>query len=313
MPKIVSIVVTYNGERWVKKCFSSLISSNLKNHCVLAIDNGSTDDTLEIIQNDFPSVGIIETGENLGFGKANNVGIKKALELGGDYCFLLNQDAWVEPNTIKGLIKIHQQNQGYGILSPIHLFNENLVDNYYYKYVSNNKELINDLLTRKFRKKIYEVEFVNAAIWLISKECIEVVGVFAPVFYHYGEDSNYVKRARFHHFKTGIAPDYRGYHARNQEITHSTKLPNNKYKIIFKSKLLECMIDINHSIFRKTFEYFKLISKALYVSFLTINISRIIFIILTFLKFYKISKYLKERSQMKKKSAFLVINNNSQS
>jgi len=102
--KIYSIVITYNGEQWVDKCFKSLVNSNIVNHHMLAIDNGSTDNTLQLIRQNYPTVEIIETGQNLGFGKANNIGMRKAIGANADYVFLLNQDAWVQENTISQLV-----------------------------------------------------------------------------------------------------------------------------------------------------------------------------------------------------------------
>ena len=133
---VYSIVVTYNGAKWVDKCFNSLVNSNLIDHYILAIDNGSTDNTLEIIRNNFPTVDIIETGSNMGFGKANNIGMRIAIKKGADYVFLLNQDAWVLNDTISKSIYFSNQNPQYSILSPLHYFNEQKLDLKFEKYYS---------------------------------------------------------------------------------------------------------------------------------------------------------------------------------
>jgi GT2 family glycosyltransferase len=54
--------------------------------------------------------------------------------------------------------------------------------------------------------EVYEVPFVNAAGWLLSKKCLETVGGFDPVFFHYGEDDNYCQRVLFHGLKIGVTP-----------------------------------------------------------------------------------------------------------
>ena len=59
--------------------------------------------------------------KNLGFGRANNIGLKWALENDANFVFLNNQDAWVKPETIGGVISVSQSNPEYGILSPVHL------------------------------------------------------------------------------------------------------------------------------------------------------------------------------------------------
>ena len=90
--KILTIIVTYNGMKWLDRCLGSLRESSLKTD-VVAVDNGSTDGTPEYIAANFPEVQLHCTGENLGFGRANNVGLQKAVAEGYDYVYLLNQDA----------------------------------------------------------------------------------------------------------------------------------------------------------------------------------------------------------------------------
>src|SRR5437870_13044290 len=99
--KVFAIIVTYNGAKWIKKCLSSLLASETKVE-VIVIDNGSADETLNIVK-EFGSIECVNSVENLGFGKANNIGIAIALERKCDYIFLLNQDAWIEQNTITEL------------------------------------------------------------------------------------------------------------------------------------------------------------------------------------------------------------------
>ncbi len=205
---IYVIVVTYNGSRWIDKCFGSLLESSIPVK-VLAIDNASTDSTPVLIREKFKSVTVIETGANLGFGKANNIGLQIALENNADYAFLLNQDAWIKDNdTIFNLINIHQKNNTFFILSPIHLAgSEDALDGNF----SNNlapsvtPNFISDM-TLNQPKQYYETTFVNAAAWLMSKECIETIGGFDPLFSHYGEDDDYARRINYHAYKIGIVP-----------------------------------------------------------------------------------------------------------
>ena len=51
---------------------------------------------------------------------------------------------------------------------------------------------------------VVDVPFVMAAHWMISRNCLETVGGFSPVFRHYGEDDNWLHRASFHGFRTGF-------------------------------------------------------------------------------------------------------------
>ena len=106
--------------KWYDKSFSSLLMSSVPVN-VLVIDNASTDGTIDYIRKHFPNIHLIESKENLGFSKANNIGIKYAIEKNADYIFLLNQDAWVETDTIEKLLQTFLHNKMVGIASPIHL------------------------------------------------------------------------------------------------------------------------------------------------------------------------------------------------
>lgn len=212
--KIYAIVVTYNGEQWIEKCLSSLQESSIP-VAVIAVDNCSTDNTVGMIRQKFSSVDVIETGKNLGFGRANNIGIKKALEAKADYVFLLNQDAWVEKNTVETLATVAARHGDYGIISPFH-FNwaGSKVDHYFLRMAS--PDTCADFLSDSFLKNqrdIYQIEFIHAACWLISRKCLEEVGGFDPLFSHYGEDNDYVIRARIKSLQTGIVPAVNVYHA----------------------------------------------------------------------------------------------------
>lgn len=83
-PKIYFIIVTYNAMKWAEKCFSSLRNSSIPVHTIV-VDNGSIDGTQDYIKSQFPDVELIQSAENLGFGKANNIGIEKAYKNGADF------------------------------------------------------------------------------------------------------------------------------------------------------------------------------------------------------------------------------------
>jgi GT2 family glycosyltransferase len=213
---LISVVVTYNGTKWIDKCIGSLINSSIHSE-IIVIDNCSIDGTPDIIRSKFPTVHIIENYENLGFGKANNIGIRKAYDAGADYVFLLNQDAWVDTDTIKLLIDAHQNAPDYGILSPIHMNGlGDALDRNFSVCISPNRcrKLYSDQWVGKLKDSPYDVHFVNAASWLISRKCISTVGGFNPVFNHYAEDDNYIHRVHFHKLKVGVYPHAYIYHDR---------------------------------------------------------------------------------------------------
>ena len=199
---IYAVVVTYNGMQWYDKCFGSLQASSVPVHTIV-IDNASGDNTVAYIKEQFPDVHIIESKTNLGFAKANNIGIKYALEHGADYVFLLNQDAWIEEDTLSVLLEDFKLQPALGIASPLHLNGDKSgFDWKFVEYMS--AEFTSDLYFNRF-ESFYPVSFVNAAAWLVSTSCINRVGGFdTSLFTHYGEDTNYCQRVLYHGFEIGI-------------------------------------------------------------------------------------------------------------
>lgn len=207
--KLFAIVVAYKGIRWYERCFSSLRESSIPVQTIV-VDNASNDGSVEFIKENFPEIHLIESEENLGFGRANNIAMRYALDQGCDYVFLLNQDAWIESDTIERLVVIAERHMGYGIVAPLQVDKEKskvldgLIDFLTYPGKKNN-QMISDMLLGK-EEEIYSVGEVNAAAWLLPRKTLETVGGFDPIFLHYGEDWNYLSRVQYHKLKIGITP-----------------------------------------------------------------------------------------------------------
>jgi GT2 family glycosyltransferase len=178
---------------------------------ILVIDNGSDDDTCGIIRREYPEVKLIETHQNLGFGRANNIGMQYAKEAGFDYLFLLNQDAWIESDTLERLIAAAERKREYSILSPVHLNGKGDTTDFgfsEYTGLKNREEALQQ------SSEVTAYPFINAAMWLLPVSVITEVGVFAPIFAHYGEDRNYVHRVQKQGHQLGLVKTAFGYHDR---------------------------------------------------------------------------------------------------
>ena len=207
-PSVHVVIVTFNGERWLDKCLGSLINSNIILN-IIVVDNNSNDHTTDIIKKKYPTVNLVELYENIGFGRANNIGIKNAIEMNAEFIFLLNQDAWVKKNTISELVKVSKGNPEFGIISPVHLNGNSSALDYNFSFQAspeNCKQFFSDIFIDN-RKDIYRAKFVNASAWLITNKCFTRVGYFEPLFFLYGEDDNYVQRITYHGFQLGITPN----------------------------------------------------------------------------------------------------------
>ncbi|MUP44173.1 glycosyltransferase family 2 protein [Gramella sp. BOM4] len=224
--KTFIIIVTFNGIQWIQKCIQSILTKS-SHHQIIVVDNNSSDNTVEFLRENYPSIFLFELDANLGFGSANNIGISLALKKNADYVFLLNQDAYLEFGCVETLTEVHKNNNEFGILSPIHLDGPgNRLDWKFANYINynSNKDFYSDYVLNKPKKEIYELPFINAAGWLISRECLLTVGGFDPIFFHYGEDDNYCQRLKYHGFKIGIVPKAKLKHDRVQ----SERRMNNK-------------------------------------------------------------------------------------
>ncbi|WP_298236984.1 glycosyltransferase family 2 protein [uncultured Algibacter sp.] len=237
------VIVTYNGMKWLHKCLSSCASYH-----VIVIDNNSSDDTVSFIKEEFPKTTILQQKNNLGFGAANNIGFSYALKQGADYVFLLNQDAYLKPNTVEDLVRCHKDNTDFGILSPIHLNGDGTkLDYNFSKYIALNNALQNDINRQLFSKQIYEIPFVNAAAWLLPRKTIETVGGFDPIFYHYGEDINYTQRNEYHKLRIGVVSQI--YVLHDRELRLKRQLDNNSEKLThFERSLKQNWANINNDI-----------------------------------------------------------------
>ena len=240
--RILAIIVSYNFEPWLERNLNSLINSE---HpvSILVIDNLSSDQTVQHIRKKYPEVQLITNAKNSGFGAANNIGFKIAIDKGFDAVFLLNQDAWIDRNTIGTLVSLSIKNPSVGIWSPVHLNGSgNDYDQGFANYTGLNSL---DELSRK--DEFIKVPFINAAFWLIPVRVLKKVGFFSPLFYHYGEDKDYTNRLIYHGFTVGYSPCVFGYHDREQRKVNEEALFTSD-KVYFLTEY----VNIRHS-FLKAF------------------------------------------------------------
>ncbi|MBV8324706.1 glycosyltransferase family 2 protein [Chryseobacterium sp.] len=239
MPNVHIIIVTYNAMKWAERCFTSLRQSSVPVQCTV-IDNGSSDGTQDYIKNQFPEISFLQSETNLGFGKANNIGIEEAYRKGADFFYLMNQDAWLYEDSMEKMLDIYMQHPNQdeiGIISPFHIDgSEKYLDIFLDQYIAKNYEktrLISDLYFQTL-KPYYEIRFVNAAHWLLPRKTIETVGGFNPYFFHYGEDDEYVNRIHFHRKKVLLVPGSKVVHDGVQSL----------YKIDF-TKFEDVRVEVN--------------------------------------------------------------------
>lgn len=239
--RVLVIIVTYNGMKWIDRCFNS-IKESTEPLDVFVVDNGSTDGSVARIReigkewfketsndgNGWWIVDIVESKENLGFGRANNLGMQYAIENGYEYAYLLNQDAWIFPETVTTLMNAFEKNPEYGVLSPIQITAKG--DRMDPRFEAKCAKYLPDLKTRfPNMAELYKVPFVMAAHWMIKRECLAKVGGFSPAFKHYGEDDNYLDRCKWHKFAVGVDINTKAVHDREMREMPKEKKMRLKY------------------------------------------------------------------------------------
>lgn len=102
MAQVSVIIVNWNGRGFLADCLESLTQSVDAGLCdVVVVDNGSTDGSIEMLRRDYTRVKLIETGTNLGFTKANNIGLARVTT---DYALLLNSDTVVTTDALVAML-----------------------------------------------------------------------------------------------------------------------------------------------------------------------------------------------------------------
>jgi len=252
--KIICLVVTFNGERWISKCLDSLRTSTV-NLLPVVIDNASQDSTAEIIKCKYPEVHLINNNKNIGFGKATNLGLKYALSHDADFILLLNQDAIIHPQMVEKLVWHAERNKEIGILSPLHYNYEG--SNLDFAFLSNfvyDRQMLSDAFCNKL-KSLYIVNSVNAAIWLIKRSTLDIVGGFDPLFDHGGEDNDYCIRIKYFNIKIALVTDAVAYHS------HESFGYNRKYSDLELSNYYynQIILEFKHNSSRYVLKFIKFV------------------------------------------------------
>jgi GT2 family glycosyltransferase len=231
-PLISIVVLNWNGKEDTIACLESLERQEYPNFEIIVVDNGSADDSVETIRRDFPDVELIETGKNLGFGGGNNRGIKRAMEKGTDYVFLLNNDTVVDPGMLGHLVAAGENDTTIGILGP---------KIYYYSdprriWSIGGDNLFRDFLLKFRRQGVMQLDrgqydfdrgvaYLLSCALLIKREVVERVGLLDEDYFLCTDDFDfchraieagykllYVHRAKMWH-KTGASTANKGYSA----------------------------------------------------------------------------------------------------
>lgn len=109
VPQVCISVLNWNGGAKTVACLEALSRLDYPAYRVLVVDNASTDDSLAQIRAAFPEQEIIAARENLGYAEGNRLALERAVHIGADLFWILNNDALVQPDTLRHLIAAYRR------------------------------------------------------------------------------------------------------------------------------------------------------------------------------------------------------------
>lgn len=236
------IIINYNGKEYLDGCLSSLKKQLCHNFEIILVDNGSADDSVSFIRkNYFDFVRIISSPKNIGFAKANNIGIQASH---GKYVVLLNNDTTVEQNWLKALVEAVETDDQIGMCASKILFMHD------HKTIDSTGLCIYPDGTSKQRGWLEEDQgqFDNKRDVLLPSGCaalyrrnmLEQIGYFDERFFAYCEDTDLGIRARFAGWQCVFVPEAIVYHYysgsfRKDPLKKIFLIERNRLLLVFKN------------------------------------------------------------------------------
>jgi GT2 family glycosyltransferase len=208
--RVSVVIVVWNAKKYVLECLASL-----REHCgeacpeIIVVDNASTDGTPELVAELYPEVKLIRNAENLGFAKANNIGIAQT---SGEYVCLVNSDVKFLDNCISPMVEYLSKNPAVAVVGPKMLAPDGRVWrstmrfptiwNHFSRALGldiafKGSRWFGGLLMSDFdHRSTTPVEVLNGWFMVVRRSAMERVGLLDPQFFMYGEDVDWCYRFR---------------------------------------------------------------------------------------------------------------------
>lgn len=200
------IIVSYNTKDFLQKCIESIKSTAGDfTYEIIVVDNASRDGSVEMISKSFKNAALIENKENLGFSKANNIGVRKS---SGKYVLFLNADTEVHENTLKTMLGfMDSQKQAGAATCKLVMPNGKIDDashrgfptpwNSFSHFSGISKILGKTKLFGGYNlgyldlSKTHEIDALAGAFMIVKREAGEQVGWWDEDYFFYGEDLDF--------------------------------------------------------------------------------------------------------------------------
>ena len=226
MSELVIVIVSYNTRDQLTACLRSLHepAPDLL-HEIVVIDNGSTDGSADAARQLWPDVRVIEAGGNIGYARANNLGIR---ETESDLILLLNSDTSVPSGAVDGLVAELRAHPEAAVAGPRLVDTEGRVELSFGPMMSPLNEVRQKLagalldsgfptlaarVTRRARET-HHPDWVSGACLLVRRADATAVGLLDERFFLYGEDVDFCAAIRAHGRQVLFTPAVEIVHAR---------------------------------------------------------------------------------------------------
>ncbi len=243
MSKVGIIVLNFKLKDKTLQCLKSIQNLKYPQKTIYIVDNNSQDGLADALPED-PMISFIQTGSNLGFAGGNNVGIKRALQEGCDYIFVLNPDTTLEKNALDHLIAAARE-KGDGVFGPKILFGDKKTI-WYAGGIFDRANVLGshrgvDQLDKGQFEKQEPTDFVSGAAMLVSGGIFKKIGYFDEDYFMYYEDADFCFRAQQKGFDLYYVPEAVVYHENAQSSGLGSSLQDyfiTRNRMLLASKFL---------------------------------------------------------------------------
>lgn len=213
-PDTYIVIPNFNGKDIIGKCLDSLLSQTLPVH-IIVVDNGSSDGSVEYLEQHYPQAELIKLPRNTGFTGGVNAGIKKATEDKAEYVLLFNSDAVADKNWAKELVEAAKDHDDAGIVTCKFMRSDkkhiDSTGDFYTTWGLPFPRGRNTVDKGQYDKGEYVFGATGGAS-LYKPACLEDIGLFDKDFFLYFEDVDISFRAQLAGWKVYYQPKAIAYH-----------------------------------------------------------------------------------------------------
>lgn len=203
------IILNWNQYWLTAECVRSLTNLHYPNYHIVVVDNGSSDDTVKKLFDEFGTqIDLLPNGENIGFSGGNNVGIRFALQQGADYVMLLNNDTVVEDiYLLDKLVSVSETSSLVGMLSPSIFYYDSPNQVWYAGSELNFWRGWRHYYQIPTEKKPLDTGYGSGCCLLVSSRLIRQIGLLNEVYFFSVEDLEWSLRAKQAGWRILYVPD----------------------------------------------------------------------------------------------------------